>query len=163
MTEEQVDEVRNYYFQYFNVYRRYIVHFQNLNLTVSFVYFGLTFIVKTVEMPITSSSKLTIPEIRTLIPDVVSIIEREKKCVEKVFGKFLKNKKLEPHFFKVNDLLWIYCHGHYVKMSDVTVSLLIECGIPVSVCHTDESLFECTNAAHKSHIAFEPFLRTMFF
>lgn len=66
----------------------------------------------------------------------------------KNFAKFFKNKKFEPHFFKVTELLWIFCHGYYIKMSDVTASLLMACGILISVRHVEEELFKCTMKSH---------------
>lgn len=121
--------------------------------------------VETVELPasIISSSKLTVPQVIPLIPDVVSVIEKERKSMEKNFTKFFKNKKLEPHFFKVTELLWIFCHGYYIKMSDVTVSLLMECGISISVHHAEEELFKCTIKSHKDHVGLEPFFKDNIF
>ena len=109
------------------------------------------------------SSKLTISQLQSSIPDGVLVIEKERKMIDKYFAKVLKNKKSEPHFFKVNQLLWIFCHGFYVKMSDVTVSQLMECGLSISAHHTERELFSCNMASHGGHIGLEPFFKDNIF
>ena len=48
-------------------------------------------------------------------------------------------------------------------MSDVTVSQLMECGILISVRHTEQELFKCTIEAHRDHVGLEPFFKDNIF
>ena len=89
------------------------------------------------------------------------ISNRQRKKDEQKFCKIFK--EVRTTLFKSKLGFVHFCHGHYVKMSDVTVSQLMECGILISVHHTEQEVFKCTIKLHRDHVGLESFFKDNIF